>query len=68
MTGDYLAELQAASQRAKVNAEIAERYLGAAHDEADGIEANTKAQIGIGYALLSIANQLRAGVTTYESG
>jgi hypothetical protein len=62
MTGDYMAELKGASQRAKVNAEIAESYLCAAHDEADPAEASVKAQLGIGHALLAVGHELRAGV------
>jgi hypothetical protein len=62
MTGDYMAELKGASQRAKVNAEIAESYRCAAHDEADPAEASVKAQLGIGHALLAVAHELRAGV------
>jgi hypothetical protein len=57
---DYGRELEAASKKAWMNAEIAESYLGAAHDEADLAKASSKAQIGIGYALLAIVHEVRA--------
>jgi hypothetical protein len=57
---DDTRELEAANKKAWMNAEIAESYLGAAHDEADPVKASVKAQIGIGYTLLAIAHELRA--------
>lgn len=64
---DYARELEAADKKAWMNAEIAESYLGTAHDEADPAKASVKAQIGIGYALLAIVHELRARLQPIEA-